>query len=81
MTTLPKYKLLVIDIDGTLMDKRGIISETDVKALARAGAAGIGVVLSTGRAVNACLKVLKQLGLDGYHIFFDGALVYNPETG
>ena len=76
-----KYKLLVIDIDGTLLDKRGIISDTDAKALARASAAGIRVSLSTGRAAKACTKILKQLALDGYHIFFDGALVLNPETG
>ena len=78
---MPKnYKLLVIDIDGTLLDKRGIISDEDTKALARAKAAGIRVSLSTGRAVKACTKILSQLALDGYHIFFDGALVCNPET-
>lgn len=75
------YKLLVIDIDGTLLDKQGNISDIDVQALAKARAAGVQVSLSTGRAAEACKKVLKQLGLDGYHIFFDGALVYNPETG
>jgi Cof subfamily protein (haloacid dehalogenase superfamily) len=72
---------LVIDIDGTLLDKQGNISDIDTKALAKARAAGVRVSLSTGRAAEACKKVLKQLGLDGYHIFFDGALVYNPETG
>ena len=76
-----KYRLLVIDIDGTLLDKKGIISDEDTKALARARAAGIQVSLSTGRAVKACTKILSQLALDGYHIFFDGALVCNPETG
>jgi Cof subfamily protein (haloacid dehalogenase superfamily) len=76
-----KYKLLVVDVDGTLLDKNGIISAEDTKALARATAAGIRVSLSTGRAAKACTKILKQLALDGYHIFFDGALVSNPETG
>ncbi len=75
------YKLLVVDIDGTLLDRNGIISDEDTKALARAGAAGIRVSLSTGRSVKACTKVLSQLALDGYHIFFDGALVCNPKTG
>ena len=76
-----KYKLLVVDIDGTLLDKKGIISVDDTKALARAGAGGIRVSLSTGRAVKACTRILSQLALDGYHIFFDGALACNPETG
>ena len=76
-----KYKLLVVDIDGTLLDKNGNISDIDVRALTRARNAGINVSLSTGRAAAASKKVLNLLGLDGYHIFFDGALVCNPETG
>ncbi|MBI2850138.1 MAG: HAD family phosphatase [Chloroflexi bacterium] len=74
------YKLLVCDIDGTLLDKTGHISDEDKEAVTRAGARGIRVSLCTGRAAKACTKILSQLALDGYHIFFDGALVYNPRT-
>ncbi len=79
--TTHSYKLLVVDIDGTLLDKNGAISDEDKKALARARDSGIQVSLSTGRVVKACLKILRQLSLDGYHMFFDGALVCNPEKG
>lgn len=75
------YKLLVVDIDGTLIDKNGAISAEDKDALARAGDSGIQVSLSTGRVVQACLRIISQLSLDGYHMFFDGALVSNPEKG
>ncbi|MFC1954892.1 HAD family hydrolase, partial [Chloroflexota bacterium] len=78
MADIP-YKLLVLDIDGTLMNRDGIISPEDAGALAKAGEAGIKVALSTGRAIQSSLKVLERLSLDGYHIFFDGALVYDPE--
>ncbi len=74
-----KYKLLVVDIDGTLLDKQGNISEVDAMALAKAGDAGLRVSLSTGRVVQASLRFINQLSLDGYHMFFDGALVYSPE--
>jgi len=70
-----------VDIDGTLLGKSGAISVEDRKALARAGDSGIQVSLSTGRAVQACLTIISQLSLDGYHIFFDGALVSDPEKG
>ena len=76
-----RYKLLVVDIDGTLLNKNGTISAEDKKALARASDSGIQVSLSTGRVVQASLKIINQLSLDGYHIFFDGALVSNPEKG
>ena len=72
------YKLLVVDVDGTLLDKNRAISAVDREALARAGDLGIQVSLSTGRAVQACSSILSQLSLDGYHVFFDGALVSNP---
>ncbi|MBI4283468.1 MAG: HAD family phosphatase [Chloroflexi bacterium] len=75
------YKLLVVDIDGTLLGKNGTISAEDKKALARAHNSGIRVSLSTGRVVRACLNLISQLPLDGYHIFFDGALVASPEKG
>ncbi|MFC1920749.1 Cof-type HAD-IIB family hydrolase [Chloroflexota bacterium] len=73
------YKLLVVDIDGTLLDKEGNISETDIKALSQARDAGLLVSLSTGRVVQASIRFIDQMKLDGYHMFFDGALVYNPE--
>jgi Cof subfamily protein (haloacid dehalogenase superfamily) len=76
-----RYKLLVVDIDGTILDKNGNISAEDKKAVAGAVDSGIQVSLSTGRVVQASLGIINQLSLDGYHMFFDGALVYNPEKG
>ena len=34
----------------------------------------------TGRVMTSAMRIIKSLGLDGYHIFSDGALVRNPET-
>lgn len=75
------YKLLVVDIDGTLLGQARSISVEDREALAKACDLGMRVSLSTGRAARACSKILNQLSLDGYHIFFDGALVSSPEQG
>jgi Cof subfamily protein (haloacid dehalogenase superfamily) len=76
-----KYKLLVVDVDGTLVDKDGNISAGDKEAVTRARQLGIQISLSTGRAAQACLGILDQLSLDGYHMFFDGALVSEPRQG
>lgn len=70
-----KYKLLVVDIDGTLVDKNGMVSARDKEALVRAAAAGAHVSLCTGRMPRACSRVLSQVSLEGYHMFADGALV------
>jgi len=74
---LMKYKLLVIDIDGTIIGKDGSISPEDSEALAKVRDLGMQVSLSTGRAAQGCLPIIDRLALDGYHIFFDGALVSN----
>ena len=71
------YDLLVVDMDGTIVDAHGKISEADKAAIATAQANGVRVALSTGRVVDACRKYIAELGLDGVHIFFDGALVYD----
>lgn len=76
-----RYKLLVIDVDGTLVNRYGNISLKDREALAKAHDVGVPVSLSTGRVLKACLSIIGQLSLDSYHIFFDGALVSSPSQG
>ncbi len=74
-----KYKLLVSDIDGTLADGRGIISAANKKALQDLHKAGIKVSLCTGRPAKGCLAVLQEMPAEGFHVFFDGALVCNSD--
>ncbi|MBA7614329.1 Sugar phosphatase YidA [subsurface metagenome] len=73
------YRLLVVDIDGTLLGGEGGISAEDKEALTAARQAGVKVCLSTGRAAQGCWSIVNELSLDGYHIFFDGALVSGPD--
>jgi Cof subfamily protein (haloacid dehalogenase superfamily) len=78
---LRSCKLVVIDIDGTLLIRADEISSRNKAALAELHRRGIAVSLCSGRAIQAARTVLEQLELDGFHIFFDGALVINPHTG
>ena len=73
------YKLLIMDVDGTLVGKDGTISAEDREALTRARASGVRISLSTGRVPQACSRIIDQLDMDTCHIFFDGALVSNPD--
>ncbi len=72
------YKLLVVDIDGTLIGGDKNISPENKAALTEARHRGVQVCLSSGRARKACLSFVNQLSLNSYHIFFDGALVSTP---
>lgn len=69
------YKLLVLDVDGTLIGHGSYASPSVVESIAKAKEMGVAVTLGTGRASEACYHLLKQLHLDKLHIFFDGAAV------
>jgi Cof subfamily protein (haloacid dehalogenase superfamily) len=76
--TVPPYRLLVVDVDGTLAGAGGSISPGVAAAVRAAEAAGVRVALSTGRTVLACRSFLAELPMRGPHIFFDGSLVLDP---
>jgi len=70
----PSIRLLATDIDGTLLNPQFQISEGDMAALRRAHAAGIEIVLVTGRRHSFALPIAKQLGFDLWLISSNGAV-------
>jgi Cof subfamily protein (haloacid dehalogenase superfamily) len=70
----PSIRLLATDIDGTLLNPQFQISEGDLKALRRAHAAGIEIVLVTGRRHAFALPIAQQLGFDLWLISSNGAV-------
>lgn len=73
-------KLLFLDLDGTLLNDNGIITEGNRNALEAALAKGHGVVIATGRPLSSALGKAASLGLDKpgcYVIAFNGALIYD----
>ncbi len=72
------YRLLAIDIDGTLVNSRNELTPATCAALRRAGRAGIQVVLATGRRYSHALPLVETLGIDVPVVTASGALVKNP---
>lgn len=75
------YRLLVIDVDGTLVNGKGLVSTEDKEAILGMMEKGIMISLSTGRVARACQPVIRELGLKGSHIFFDGSLILDLSLG
>lgn len=67
-------RLLATDIDGTLLNPQFSISDGDLQALRRAHAAGIEIVLVTGRRHTFALPIAQQLGFDLWLISSNGAV-------
>lgn len=74
----PAIRMLVLDIDGTVTNSRHEISRRTSEAVASIRAAGIRVVLATGRRYRDTLPVAEQLGIDSPLITASGALVKRP---
>mgnify|MGYP001229793391 CR=1 FL=1 len=70
----PSIRLLATDIDGTLLNPQFQVSDGDLMALHRAHAAGIEIVLVTGRRHMFALPIAQQLGFDLWLISSNGAV-------
>jgi hypothetical protein len=67
-------RLLAMDIDGTLLNPQFQIASRDLAALRSAHAAGIEVVLVTGRRHMFAMPIAEQLGFDLWLISSNGAV-------
>src|SRR5258708_3278121 len=67
-------RVLATDVDGTLLNPEFKISEGDLLGLRRAHAAGIEIVLVTGRRHTFALPIAQQLGFDLWLISSNGAV-------
>ena len=77
------YKLIALDMDGTLLTSEKVISEDTKKALKKAEEKGVKVVLATGRPLAGITRFLEELDLfkgDDYALSFNGGLVLNTKT-
>ncbi|HEX4065928.1 MAG TPA: HAD family hydrolase [Acidobacteriaceae bacterium] len=62
---MPSIQMVVVDIDGTLLPSAGAhVSERNGRALRAAQAAGIGIVIATGRRQAYAAPLLEPIGLE-----------------
>lgn len=75
---MPRYRLLALDIDGTLVNSRHELTDATREAVLRAKAAGLQVALATGRRYSRTLPLVEPLGLHLPLITASGALIKDP---
>lgn len=71
------YKLIAIDLDGTLLNSYGEISEENKFALRKNIEQGREIVLASGRVLNSVLNFSKEIGDLNYAISGNGSLLYD----
>lgn len=78
------YKLIALDMDGTLLNENKKISNANLEAIKFARKKGIKVVLATGRPTKGIEKYLKELNLiddNEYAVSYNGAVVQEVKSG
>jgi 5-amino-6-(5-phospho-D-ribitylamino)uracil phosphatase len=71
----PRYRMLAIDVDGTLVNSRDELTPTVCAALRRAAEAGVRLVLATGRRYARALPLVEPLGIETPIVSASGALI------
>lgn len=77
------YKLIALDIDGTLLNSDKKISNENKAAIAAARAKGVHVVLVSGRPTSGMLGSLKELDMmsdDDYVLSFNASVVQRVKS-
>lgn len=72
------YKLIAVDLDGTLLDESKRISERCLEDIRRLKEKGKKIVLATGRPMRGILPYLELLNLfeeNDYAVIYNGAMV------
>jgi Cof subfamily protein (haloacid dehalogenase superfamily) len=78
--TVTLFRLLALDIDGTLLRSDKTVSPRTLQALAAARRAGVRIVLITGRRYPAARRVAAQLGCETDLVLHNGALIIEGES-
>ncbi|MEH7073217.1 Cof-type HAD-IIB family hydrolase [Neobacillus drentensis] len=72
-----EIKLVALDMDGTLLNKQGQVSEANRHAIQAAKDKGIIVVLSTGRSLTTSREHADSLELNSYLVTVNGSEIWD----
>lgn len=74
------YKLVALDVDGTLQNSRHELTQRNAAAVHAALAQGVHVVLATGKQYFSIEAIVERLGLTSPQITTGGAVITDPRT-
>lgn len=77
MSEPTRYRILVVDIDGTLVAEDKVVPPGVVGAIKAAQARGIRVCLATGRQPRSAKRYVDVVGADPPTIAYNGGLLYD----
>lgn len=76
-----RYRLVVVDVDGTLLDSQHQLPARVARAVHATQQHGIAVALATGKMLASVSPLIAAMGLRGPQITLNGAALVLAETG
>ena len=76
-----RYRVIILDVDGTLVDRERRISADTLRALQAAQARGVRVTLATGRMYASARPYADRIHADAPLILCNGARIQDPAGG
>lgn len=74
------YQLIVLDVDGTLLDSDHVLRPRAAAAVRAIRASGVHVALATGKLLASVRALLAETGISGPQIVLNGAAILDSET-
>lgn len=71
------YKLAAIDLDGTMLNQYGIVTQKTKDAIEKAQEVGIEVIIASGRPLDSIKTIAKEIKSEKYFISGNGAIIYD----
>ena len=71
------YKLVVIDLDGTMLNSYGIVTENTKNTIKKIEEQGIEVIIASGRPIDSIKEIAREIESKNYFIAGNGAIIYD----
>ena len=73
------YKIVFIDLDGTMLNEYGVVTQKTKDAIQKAQENGIKVMIASGRPIDSIKSIAKEIGCEKTFISGNGAIIYDME--
>ena len=74
------YRLVAIDLDGTMLNQYGIITEETKDVIKKVQEKNVEVIIASGRAINSVKNFSKEINSQNYFISGNGAITYDIQN-
>ena len=71
------YKLVAIDLDGTMLNSYGIVTQNTKEAIKKVQENGVEIIIASGRPIDSIKTIAKEIKSEKYFISGNGAIIYD----